>query len=258
MLTAIRRKIRKKFRKPIGIYRNRGDKYLCPFCGYKAANLAPLGKRDPIFVEKQLLGARRNGGCYKCYSTDRERLVYVFLKDKLRVFENPKNLKVLHFSPESNLFEVLNKSSLKEYVCGDLFEEGYESAYNSVVQNMNVLEIPFEDNHFDLIICNHVLEHVPEDRAAMQELYRVLKKGGKAILQVPTSRLLEETYEDFSITDSEERIKAFGQFDHVRIYGKDYSDRLRSVGFEVEVHRIWKEYPKVGLNPNEEVFLALK
>jgi len=123
---------------------------------------------------------------------------------------------------------------------------------------MNVLNIPFEDDYFDLIICNHLLEHVPEDISAMKELYRVLKKPGKAILQVPISKKLDITYEDFSITDPKQREASFGQFDHVRIYGQDYKDRLESAGFKVERINISDEFMKYGIAKEEDIFIGRK
>ncbi|MBT8269766.1 MAG: methyltransferase domain-containing protein, partial [Bacteroidia bacterium] len=98
----------------------------------------------------------------------------------------------------------------------------------------DICDLPFDDDSYDFIICNHVLEHIPDDRKAMSELLRILKPGGRAILQIPQDMEREETYEDPSITDPKEREKHFGQYDHVRVYGRDYFDRLRSVGFKVE------------------------
>ena len=102
--------------------------------------------------------------------------------------------------------------------------------------NMDITHLKYPDNYFDFILCSHVLEHIPNDIDAMKELYRVLKPNdGFGILQVPIELDREITYEDHTITSPIEREKAFGQFDHVRIYGKDYIQRLKSVGFEVEL-----------------------
>jgi SAM-dependent methyltransferase len=123
---------------------------------------------------------------------------------------------------------------------------------------MNVLDIPFPDNSFDLVICNHLLEHVPNDMDAMKELLRVLKVGGEAILQVPISKNSAKTIEDWSVTTPEERERAFGQFDHVRIYGQDYTDRLTLAGFKVERINISKDYPSYGLAGEEDIFIGRK
>ena len=98
----------------------------------------------------------------------------------------------------------------------------------------DLTNLPFEDNRFDLILCNHVLEHVTDDHKAISEIFRVLKKEGKAILQVPIDQNRINTFEDFSITDPKERTKNFGQYDHVRIYGTDFFDRLEKAGFKTE------------------------
>ena len=109
--------------------------------------------------------------------------------------------------------------------------------------------IPFDEGKFDVALCNHVMEHVADDYKAMSEIYRVLKPGGFAILQVPLFYpLLDNTYEDKSITSPNEREKAFGQSDHVRMYGKDYAERLRSVGFTVEENRYFEKLPKEDIS----------
>jgi ubiquinone/menaquinone biosynthesis C-methylase UbiE len=124
---------------------------------------------------------------------------------------------------------------------------------------MDLTNIDRESNYFDLIICNHVLEHILDDRKAMRELFRVLKPGGKAILQVPLSMTLNETFEDFSITDPAERICIFGQRDHCRIYGQDYGQRLEEAGFSFRPVKILSSmYCKYGLDAREDVLLAEK
>ncbi|MCK5443136.1 MAG: methyltransferase domain-containing protein, partial [Maribacter sp.] len=98
----------------------------------------------------------------------------------------------------------------------------------------DICNLPFNDNSFDVILCNHVLEHIPEDAKAMQELYRILKPNGWGVFQIPQDLDREHTFEDNTITDKKERAKIFGQYDHVRIYGRDYFDKLRNIGFEVD------------------------
>ncbi len=107
--------------------------------------------------------------------------------------------------------------------------------YSPIVDvKADILDLPFDDENFDIVFCNHVLEHIEDDTKAMKELYRILKPGGMGVFQIPQDLGLEKTYEDFNITSKEDRKKHFGQYDHVRIYGKDYFDRLRKVGFTVK------------------------
>ena len=113
-----------------------------------------------------------------------------------------------------------------EYITSDLY-----SPLADV--KADICALPFEDESFDVVLCNHVLEHIPDDTQAMRELYRVLKKGGWGIFQVPQEIERAETFADDSITDPKERARIFGQYDHVRIYGMDYFDKLRSIGFSV-------------------------
>ena len=252
----IKKLIPSKIKQQVNLAFHSGNKYQCPICHYKSKDLYPIGKDVEVLKEKQVVGAGlRNGGCYKCNSTDRERLIFTYLTKKLNIFEN-KNLKILHLAPEKNISSALIKKGFNNYICGDLFTEGYQ--YPDYVQNMNVLNIPFEDNYFNLIICCHLLEHIPNDTDAMKELYRVLNSNGEAILQVPISKNSDTTFEDFSVTDSKERVAVFGQFDHLRIYGKDYSDRLNSVGFKVERINISKEFPNNGLVLDEDIFIGKK
>lgn len=135
-------------------------------------------------------------------------------------------MKILHFAPEQAFYKKFRKMKNLNYTTTDL---------NSPIADVkaDICNLPFKDNEFDFIICNHVLEHIPNDTKAMQEIYRVLVPGGTAILQVPYKADLSETFEDDSITDPKERAKIFGQYDHVRVYGMDYFTKLQSVGFKV-------------------------
>ena len=145
---------------------------------------------------------------------------------KLRDAETNSALKVLHFAPEQAFYKLFRNQKNLDYTTTDLF-----SPLADV--KADICNLPFEDNQYDVILCNHVLEHIPDDTKAMQELYRVLKPGGMAILQIPQDLSRATTFADDSITDQKERGKIFGQYDHVRIYGRDYFDKLRSIGFKV-------------------------
>jgi len=233
-----------------------GNEFECPFCGGHFRKFLPWGLDLPVLKEKKIVGGgyRVNAICCRCQSSDRERLIYLYLKNKTELFY--KNLKVLHVAPERNLQRVLMTCPNIDYLSIDL-----KSPLAMV--KMDTAEIKYEDNSFDVIICNHVLEHIPDDRKAKSELYRVLKPAGWAILQVPISLLLNETYEDPTVTTPEEREKVFGQSDHVRIYGRDYKDRLEKVGFSVEVYNFTKEFGestthKYGLLKDEDIYICSK
>ena len=180
-------------------------------------------------------------------SLERHRQMWLYLQNETDFFT--KNYKVLHIAPEQEFLRKFKKMKNLDYTSADLFSP-------IVDIKADILDLPFADESFDVIFCNHVLEHIEDDRKAMSELYRVMKKGGWGILQVPMKNSLEKTYEDFTITDPKERQKHFGQYDHVRWYGMDYFDRLKSVGFDAEANFYSQKFSdadikKFGLNRNE-------
>ena len=180
-------------------------------------------------------------------SLERHRQMWLYLQNETDFFT--KNYKVLHIAPEQEFLRKFKKMKNLDYTSADLFSP-------IVDVKADILDLPFEDESFDVIFCNHVLEHIEDDRKAMSELYRVMKKGGWGILQVPMKNSLEKTYEDFTITDPKERQKHFGQYDHVRWYGMDYFDRLKSVGFDAKANFYSQKFSdadikKFGLNRNE-------
>lgn len=134
---------------------------------------------------------------------------------------------MLHFAPEQAFYKRFRKLKNLDYTTTDL---------NSPLADVkaDICDLPFSDNEYDVIFCNHVLEHIPDDQKAMQELFRVLRSGGWAILQIPQDLKREKTFEDDTITDPKERARIFGQYDHVRVYGRDYFEKLRKIGFQVE------------------------
>jgi len=213
----------------------------------------------PVLRKNKVIGGgRRNTACPWCFSSDRERLILVYLRDHTKMFDAAHKAKVLHVAPEKHLSNILLKLSHLEYACVDRMDPGY--TYAGHVQYMDILHIEFPDNHFDYVICNHVLEHIVDDKLAMNELCRVLKPGGIALLQVPVSPVLTKTIEDFSVTDPKEKERLFGQYDHVRIYAKDYKDRLASAGFTPQITNISSEprYSKMLLNQEEDIYVMGK
>jgi len=170
---------------------------------------------------------RKNALSPSTLSLERHRLMWLFLKNETAFFTSEKKLKTLHIAPEQCFLELFKKQKNLDYITSDL-----ESPIADV--KADICNLPFEDQSFDVVFCNHVLEHIVNDKKAMQELFRVLKKEGFGIFQIPQDLSRQKTFEDASITNKKERTKIFGQYDHVRVYGRDYFDRLRSVGFKVD------------------------
>lgn len=218
------------------------------------------GSTEPVVRDMYIVGAgyRDADHCPVCKSSYRTRLVKLYLDEKTDL---SKEMSVLHIAPEEQLAYILKHKKNIEYVSGDLSPERY--SHLAPARKIDVTSIGYNSDFFDLIICNHVLEHIPDDLKAMEELYRVLKPGGKAILQVPVSLKLDHTYEDPSIVAERDRLKYFGQKDHVRIYGQDYYKRLSEAGFRVELYDPFSEstFPgldKLELDRNEHVIVGRK
>ncbi|MEZ4988649.1 MAG: class I SAM-dependent methyltransferase [Saprospiraceae bacterium] len=209
-----------KKKKALQLYE--GTAVICSICNSEFKEFGEFG-----------LSKRKNAQCHKCNSLERHRLSWKYINERTDLLKSTKRLRLLHFAPEKVFYDIFSAHQNIEYYPCDLMPEKYSFSGNVKVSKADITDIPFENDFFDVIICNHVLEHIPNDALAMSELYRVLKKKGWAILQVPIDYSREKTYEDFSITKPEEREKAFGQNDHVRWYGRDYKDRLRKSGFKV-------------------------
>ncbi|MBZ9632046.1 methyltransferase domain-containing protein [Salegentibacter sp. LM13S] len=201
--------------KPFFKYALRGNKYTDPIDGKSFSKFLPYG----------YINQRENVLSPSTLSLERHRLLWLYLNNETEFFN--KNLKVLHFAPEQAFYRRFRKLKNLDYTTTDL---------NSPLADVqaDICDLPFKENEFDFILCNHVLEHIPDDTKAMQELHRILKPGGTAILQIPQDLNREKTFEDDSITDRNERERIFGQYDHVRIYGRDYFEKLRDIGFKVE------------------------
>lgn len=193
----------------------RGDRHTDPIDGKSFRRFLPYGYENP----------RENVLSPSTLSLERHRLLWLYLKERTNFFK--KTQKVLHFAPEQAFYKRFREMHGLDYTTTDL---------NSPLADVkaDICDLPFADHSFDVILCNHVLEHIPDDHKAMKELHRVMKPGGWGIFQVPQDLKREHTFEDNTITDKRERARIFGQYDHVRIYGRDYFDRLRAVGFKVE------------------------
>lgn len=202
--------------RPILAFVLKGDQFTDPIDGKSFRIFLPYG-----------YGKQRNNALSpSTLSLERHRLLWLYLKNETDFFTSNERKKVLHFAPEQAFYKPFRIQKNINYTTTDLF-----SPLADV--KADICDLPFEDNSYDVIFCNHVLEHIPDDTKAMLELFRVLKKGGMAILQVPQDLQRELTFTDDSITDEKERAEIFGQYDHIRIYGRDYFDKLRSIGFTV-------------------------
>lgn len=222
----------------------RGKKYEDPIDGKTFRKFLPYGYGSP----------RANVLSPSTLSLERHRLLWLYLTRETDFFSKP--LKVLHVAPEQAFYKRFKNQKNLTYITTDLY-----SPLADVKADLCAL--PFEDDSFDVIFCNHVLEHIPDDTQAMRELYRVMKKGGWGIFQVPQDINRAHTFEDDTIIDPAERTRIFGQYDHVRVYGLDYFDRLRQVGFEVEeiiysTHFTAEEIERYRIVPQEILPLCKK
>ena len=197
---------------------------------------------------------RPNALCPGTLSLERHRMLWLYLERETSLLKD--ELKVLHIAPEQVFYKIFKGYQHWDYTTADL---------NSPLADVSadICDLPFEDQSYDLILCNHVLEHIPDDLKAMNELYRILKKGGTLIAQVPMDVNLEKTYEDKSITNPKVRTRLFGQYDHVRVYGQDYYHKLESVGFlavniQLDKKLTSEEIDQYALSQKEQIPVMLK
>jgi SAM-dependent methyltransferase len=170
-------------------------------------------------------------------------------------------MKLLHVAPERVFFKNFRREKQIQYFPADKFMPGHH--YPRGTKKIDILDITYSDNFFDAILCTHVLEHVDNDIQAMKEFYRVLKPGGWAVLQVPIDYSRADTFEDNSINTPEEREKHFGQRDHLRLYGRDYSQRLIKAGFNVDCIDFCNMFPeeeqkRFGFDKNDGIIYLCK
>jgi SAM-dependent methyltransferase len=209
----------------------RGTRFFCPLCEKGFKSFLPAG-----------IDNRPNALCPNCGSLERHRLLWLTLLKLWSDGTLKKSGKLLHIAPERPLARKFQK--LFDYLSADIDER-------IAMVKMNITDIQFPDETFDVIICNHVLEHISDDKKALSELLRVLKKGGWASIQVPVSG--DNTFEDNTITDPKERERLFGQSDHVRTYGKDFHARLTSAGFTVSIY-----YKDKIIDPEQNSLFSLE
>ncbi len=201
--------------RPVFAFFMKGNRYTDPIDGKSFKSFFAYGYANP----------RENVLSPSTLSLERHRLLWLYLKQETNFFTQPQQ--VLHFAPEQAFYKRFKKLNHLEYTTTDL---------NSPIADVkaDICELPFKDNSYDIILCNHVLEHIPNDTKAIQELFRVMRPGGWGIFQIPQDISRKNTFEDDTITNKKERTRIFGQYDHVRIYGMDYFDKLREAGFKVD------------------------
>lgn len=221
----------------IGVW-YRGQGRWCPVCGQSSRKF----RRGGVVPRA---GAR----CPRCGALERHRLVWLYFSRKTDLFDG-RTKRMLHVAPEQCLEGRLRARLGTGYLTADLLDP-------HVMERMDITRIEYPDESFDVIYCSHVLEHVADDRRAMREFRRVLKRSGWAVLLVPITAA--RTFEDPTAVSASDRVRVFGQADHVRRYGPDYADRLREAGFEVQVTRVPDMFPadeaaRMGLAPAGEIY----
>jgi len=226
----------------------KGNNVECPCCGSTFVTFLPAG------IQK-----RPNAACLKCGSLERHRNLWLFFKENPQLFK--AQTKLLHAAPEKIFSQYFQLRKDIDYTAIDLEPEAYDYTVNTIA--MDLTDLKFDDNSFDVIICSHVLEHIPDDAKAMSEMHRVLKADGWAIINVPVHQERATTFEDVTINNPKKQLELFGQPDHVRIYGRDYEDRLQHASFKVELINWPSHYDhntrfKYGLKENEIIYLCRK
>lgn len=192
-----------------------GNRRICPCCNGHYRKFLHYGVKP-----------RPNAQCPRCGLLERHRLTWLYLKNKTNLFSD--TLRLLHFAPEYAFQRSFASLSNLDYISADL-------ASRLAMVKVDIMDIPFRDDSFNVILCSHVLEHVTDDQKAMRELFRILMPGGWAIIQSPVDRERNETFEDATVISSQDRLRLFGQNNHLRVYGRDYKDRLEKAGFSVKI-----------------------
>ncbi len=224
----------------------KGDKVVCPVCEKKFSKFLSYGSN---------VAHRENVLCPYDLTLERHRLMWLYLKNHSNFFTQ-KDLKVLHIAPEQCYHKKFKAQNNLVYLTGDLVSPIAD-------MHFDLHDIPLESDRFDIVFCNHVMEHVDDAIQCMRELYRVMKPGGWAIIQVPQDFTRNSTYEDPLITSPEDREKHFWQKDHVRLFGKDYPDWLKKAGFSVEefdkdAHYSKETQEKYRLDTKEVLYILSK
>ena len=240
---------------------HRGTALQCPLCGCGVDRFEAHGGGADVLDRRKVVGGmrRENDSCPVCHGADRTRLMMLFLKGVLPESDQPRS--VLHIAPDLGLYLWLKRQPRIDYVAADMDLSRYRHIENVVQADLT--KLPLESGRFDIVICSHVLEHIPDDHKAMTEIARVLKPGGVAVLMVPLATDGLGTDENPAITSAQDRVREFGQWDHVRLYGRDdFARRLSEAGFSVSWFNGFETQPleaeRLKLNPLENIAIARK
>jgi SAM-dependent methyltransferase len=243
-----------------------GEGVVCPVCKSGFSAFAPVYQwktslnNETYRDDKQCVTIHPHARCPGCQSLQRHRLLAWFLNQ--HIFSHPSPTRILEIAPFLPLAETLQRDPLIEYLAVDLSpqSEKYQHA-TFPIQQADLCDLPFGNGHFDLILCSHVLEHIENETLALSEIFRVMNSQGTAIIQVPANESLKTTHEDPDIIAPEKREAAFGQWDHVRYYGRDFPDRLIMAGFDVHAFRCREmvedhQIHQMGLDVYETIYLC--
>lgn len=248
----------KKISNQVKYAKFKGTGFECNCCGAMYSQFIPdhpwVENAHAIAVNEVIAGFGENILCPSCLSTARERLIIALLKNDIK----HTGKKILHFSPEKKIYNFIKSSN--EVITADIQPLFYKNI-DSKIKNEDATHLSFSDNSFDVVIGNHIMEHIPNDAKALSEIYRVLKPGGRAILQVPYSIKIANTIEELGINDPQKQSALFGQKDHVRIYQlQDYISRLQYCGFKVSLmeYKDLSSYYKNAIQLNEAFLSILK
>lgn len=211
-----------------------GTRQTCPLCLSQISRYRSHGGIAPVAEEVRVVGAmrRENDRCPVCHGVDRTRMTMLFLEKTYGAAL--KSQRILHVAPEWGLYRYFQRRGVSGYTPCDL--DLFRYRHIRTVRKVDCTSLPFPDESHDIIVCSHVLEHVRDDHAALSEFHRVLRPGGRAILQVPLALDRPETDEDPLVVTPRAREARFCQWDHVRLYGQDYGIRLQRAGFELELY----------------------
>lgn len=238
-----------------------GTAKTCVLCGNSVRGFRDHGGGAEVLDRRKVVGGMRrtDDRCPVCHGADRTRMMMTYLETETQVGDAPQS--VLHIAPDFGLYLWLKRQSGVNYTGTDLDPARYRHIEGFRAADLTAM--PFDDNSFDVIICSHVLEHVPDDRKAFAELFRILKPGGHALLLVPLAHDGAGLDEDPSISDPAEQDRRFGQWDHVRIYDTgSFVGRMEAAGFDTSLYDPFAADParaeKLHLNPLEKLPIGRK